>query len=164
LWPAPETATLNLRLAGSALILPVRQSSASQITLQETPALPDNGFTILRPANNERTLERDELTGEVFMEIRDDLGRQLDDANGLESDSRARHSYWIKPDDPLSARTEGAWSFEYQRGDWQVRTETLTRMTSTAAGFRLEGYLRAFEGEQLLFEKNWDEEIMRDHV
>ncbi|MEP4312819.1 MAG: CocE/NonD family hydrolase C-terminal non-catalytic domain-containing protein, partial [Anderseniella sp.] len=164
LWPAPEAATLTLRLAGSSLSLPVRQSFASEITMPQTPALPDNGFTILRPADNERVWERDNRTGEVFMEIRDDLGRQLDDANGLETDSQARHSYWIKPDDPLSARTEGAWTFEFQRGDWQVRTETLTRMTSSATSFRLEGYMRAFEGDQLLFEKNWDEDVPRDHV
>ncbi len=164
LWPTPEAATLTLRLAGSSLTLPARQSYSSEITMPETPALPDNGFTILRPADNERVWERDDLTGEVFMEIRDDLGRQLDEANGLENDSHARHSYWIRPDDPLSARTEGAWTFEFQREDWQVRTETLTRMTSSPTSFRLEGYLRAFEGDQLLFEKNWDEEIPRDHV
>ena len=88
LWPAPETATLTLRVAGSGLTLPVRQSSASEITMQQTPPLPDSGFTILRPAGNERVWERDDQTGEVFMEIRDDLGRQLDDGNGLQSDSQ----------------------------------------------------------------------------
>lgn len=164
LWPAPETATLRLRLAGSSLRLPCRQPSSGEVTLQEAPALPGNGFTILRPAGNERVHAQNDQTGEVFMEIRDDLGCQLDDANGLESDSQARHSYWIKPDEPLSARIEGAWTFEFKRGDWRVRTQTLTRMTSSATSFRLEGNLRAFEGDQLLFEKKWDEEIPRDHV
>jgi hypothetical protein len=164
LWPAPETATLRLRLAGSSLHLPARKTSSSEIVMPQVPALPGNGFTILRPAGNERVSRQNDQTGEVFIEISDDLGRQIDDANGLESDSHARHSYWIKADEPLSARTEGAWTFEFQRGNWQVCTQTLTRMSSSASSFRLEGYLRAFEGDQLLFEKKWDEEIPRDHL
>ena len=40
----------------------------------------------------------------------------------------------------------------------------MTRMTSTATTFRLEGSLQAYEADVLLFEKKWDEEIARDHM
>ena len=128
------------------------------------PALPPNGYDVLRVASNDRVCTTDPDTGEVFIGIRDDLGRQLDRASGLEIDSTAHHSYWIRPDDPLSAKTEGAWTFAYRRGDWSVRTETMTRMTASTSSFRLEGLLQAYEGDELLFEKVWDEEILRDHM
>jgi putative CocE/NonD family hydrolase len=162
LWPSPEAATLTLRLSGSNLSLPIRASFADELTMPAPPELPANGLEVMRAASNERVCERDQESGQVFIEIRDDLGRQREISSGLELDSLARHSYWIIPDDPLSAKTEAAWTFEYRRDDWNVRTETMTRMTSTATDFRLEGNLQAYEADVLLFEKKWDEVIPRD--
>lgn len=164
LWPSPEAATLTLRLSGSSLDLPTRPSFDDEVIMPEPPQLPANGLEVIRPASNERVCEHDHDSGQVFIEIRDDLGRQRDTASGLELDSRARHCYWILPDDPLSAATQASWTVEYQRDVWSIRTETMTRMTSTATTFRLEGSLQAYEADVLLFEKKWDEEIARDHM
>ena len=162
LWPAPEVAIVTVRLSGSSVDLPVRRVFTDELAMPAPPELPANGFEVMRAASNERVNTQDPDTGEVFMEIRDDLGRQRDSASRLEMESKARHTYWIMPDDPLSAKTEAAWTVEYRRDDWNIRTETMTRMTSSATTFRLQGSLQAYEAEALLFEKTWDEEIPRD--
>ena len=48
------------------------------------------------------------------------------------------------------------------RGDWQVRTRTRVVMTATATEFRLIGELDAWEGDQRVYSRDWDETILRD--
>ncbi|MGI9407707.1 MAG: CocE/NonD family hydrolase [Hyphomicrobiaceae bacterium] len=163
-WPAPDTATLTIRLASCRLLLPVLPDTSQEISIPSPPPLPETTFEMMRVPHNTRRCETHAESGETWIEIQDDLGRLRDPDNGLETESLARHSYWVHPDDANSGRTEGAWTFEFERGDWKVRTETVTAMTSDAANFRLTASLRAFEGGKLVFEKDWTEKIKRDLV
>ena len=45
-----------------------------------------------------------------------------------------------------------------------MRTETFTAMRSDAKNFYLTGRIEAFEGDTLVFERDFDETIARDHI
>jgi len=165
IWPSPEAATVTMHSGASRLSLPVRQLDDDETAPLMTP-VPKNPVLareVLRPETNSRTVTT-EADGAVHIEILDDLGETRDPANGLEAGSTARHSYRIKPDDPLSAVTEAAWSFTLGRNNWQVHTETWTRMTADKTHFHLTARLEAYEGGELLFERDWQEAIPRDLV
>jgi predicted acyl esterase len=162
-WPSPEPVTLTLRTGASTLSLPVRPRGADPTSPDPAPANPAPGQETTRPAANSRVV-RSESDGRIAIEIEDDLGESRDRENGLVTGSTARHSYWIAPDDPLSAETEAAWSFTLGRDNWHVRTETWTRMTADETHFHLTARLEAYEGGELLFEKDWQESIPRDLV
>ncbi len=163
-WPAPEPVTLKIRPASSRLHLPVLPEALNEIDVSPPPSLPVGEFEVLRPPHNTRLCNTDPATRETRIEIHDDLGRTRDRDNGLETESLAHHTYQINPDDPNSSRTEGAWSVEFKRDDWQVRIETQTAMTSDITNFYLTASIHAYEGQNLVFEKQWQEEIIRDLV
>ncbi len=161
-WPAPHQATLTVRLAGSALHLPVRQAGQNRIATPAPPPLPDTTFKTLRAPSNSRTCEQ--ANGRTAIEIHDDLGRVIDTSNGLVTDSRAHHYYDISPGDPLSAVTGADWVFETARDDWSARVETATEMTSDATHFHLKASVRAFSDGERVFEKHWNKKIARNLV
>ena len=76
----------------------------------------------------------------------------------------ARERWTIDPADPLSAYGETHWTQTLSRSGWSVRTETYTTMRSDAQNFHLTGRIEAFEGDTLVFERDFDETIARDHI
>ena len=96
--------------------------------------------------------------------IHDDFGEARDLDHGLVHGEIARERWTIQPDDPLSAHGETHWTQSYARDDWSVRTETFTAMTSTADTFRLTARIEAYEGDKLVFERDFDEAIPRTLV
>ena len=52
----------------------------------------------------------------------------------------------------------------YGRGDWITRCETDSRMTCDAGQFHVVSELRAWEGDELVFEHTWRSDIPRDLV
>ena len=100
----------------------------------------------------------------VVLDLSDDMGRTRDAEHGLETASTVRQRYWIRPDDPLSAKIEAAWTWETRRGDWHVNTRSSTTMTSDSENFYLTARLEAFEGGAPVFDRTWRETVERDHV
>jgi len=70
----------------------------------------------------------------------------------------------IHPDDPLSARCATHWSQTRSRDDWSVRTETWSTMHADAKHFHLTGRIEAYEGDALVFARDFAESVPRDHV
>jgi hypothetical protein len=50
------------------------------------------------------------------------------------------------------------------RNEWSVRTETFTAIRSDRENFHLTARVEAYEGEKLLFERDFEEKIRRDHI
>jgi len=50
------------------------------------------------------------------------------------------------------------------RGEWSVRSETRTELRADPQDFIITAELRAWEGEELVAEKRWEERIARDHM
>jgi hypothetical protein len=101
---------------------------------------------------------------ESALEVVKDLGVIRFDDIALDVTRRAVERYSWVADDVTSVRGETSWSMGFARGDWKIRTETRTVLTSTGTTFRLHAQLDAYEGSERVFERSWRLTIPRDHV
>ncbi len=165
IWPSPEPARVELDLAQCSLRLPVRRVAAEADSMAPSPPhrFPVLEAEILRmpDSRTERTVEAD---GTHVLETFDDFGATRDRAHGLEVGSHVWQRFSIRPDDPLSARHEAKWRYEFRRGDWSVAIDTANLMTATADDFILERAIVAFEASERIFEKQQTEIISRKHL
>jgi len=139
-WPAPETATVTI--LGGTLELPGR------------PLLPVDP---LQPMPRAET-----APPERPRQVRPGVMRF--DRIGLEVGNEWTFRHDIRDDDPLSALAEMRRTMTVAREDWRVRIETSMRMTCSREAFRLEASMRAFEGDQEVTTRRWDQSIPRDMV
>ena len=49
-----------------------------------------------------------------------------------------------------------------KRGDWSVRVKTFSQMSCDAENFYLLNKLDVFEGDELVFEREWEKTIKRN--
>jgi len=163
MWPAPEPVTLTVYAGKSQLHLPLRKEVPNEAPLswQGAEAAPPAEKTELRKPWNKRDTVIDPETGEMRMEIVDDFGEYELSPHGLIVHGAGRETYSILPDDPLSAKMETHWTEERRRGDWHIRTETYGRLTATKTHWVIWGKIEAYEGEALVFEKEFNEQIHR---
>ena len=162
-WPSPEPVTLTLH--EGALDLPVRNSGiADKVSFPEPEAATPWRIETLRESSNSRKVDRNPATGSVTLSIVDDFGEERDSDHGLVNGGIAREIWTIDPVDPLSAEGETHWTQTLSRNEWSVRTETFTKMRSDAQNFHLTGRIVAYEGDTLVFERNFEEIVARDHI
>ncbi|WP_027135551.1 CocE/NonD family hydrolase [Geminicoccus roseus] len=157
IWPSPEPATVTLRLEDCCLVLPVREAPADDPApaFEEPEMAPPLQEIVHRPASNRRITTIDAATGMQRLEIEDDFGLFEIVEHGLLTGSVAREWYEIHPDDPLSAHMRTHWTETSARGDWSVRTETFATMRADRSRFHLTARIEAYEGEVLVFEKEF---------
>jgi hypothetical protein len=144
IWPSPERATLLI--SGGILELPVRPPRATDTLLKPLPgpeSAPPEKPTIIRRSD-------------MRIERIDRLGLEL----GTHSDSK----YHVEENDPLSAVAELRRTWTVSRDAWQIRIETLTRLSCTRDVFLLQGSLRAWEGANEVCRREWDRAIPRDFL
>ena len=161
-WPAPAAAAVTLHLPECRLILPERRA-ADEIdpVAPDAPAdFPVHAAEALREPTNrtERAIAPD---GTHVLETFDDFGASRDLEHGLEIGSHVEQRYSIHPDDPLSARHEARWRYEFRRGGWQVRIHSESVMTSDADHFHLARGITAWEGETVVIARTWEEHVPR---
>ena len=166
-WPSPELVTLRVLTHDSQLELPVRPAQAADATL--APFSPPEMaaplvLTRTRKGRREREIHEDATTGETTFTIHRDRGAvHLHDID-LTVDGGATERFPITEGDPLSARADVTWRYRMTRGEWDIRTESRTILTSSKDLFHLRAWLDAFEGETRVFAKNWSFDIRRDGV
>jgi hypothetical protein len=168
IWPSPEVTTITVHAGeGSWLTLPTRPLDVpdGDVRVFGPPeqAVPPPGVTY-DEVDAFHVIERDVVTGEIAMRMNQDGDMTLRLPDGLVLDEVNRDRYRIVEGDPTSAEVEANRSLTMSRGDWSVRIETRSRMTSTPTHFRLEDTLEAWEGEAQVFERTWSRDIARDHV
>ena len=163
IWPAPETVNLTVHTGASYIEVPVRKPRRGEKPPVFAPAEAAPAVKLLTVDQpwNKRELTIDQRTGENRLSIVDDFGRSTSTEHGLTTWGCGREDYSILPHDPLSARQSCHWSMETSRGDWKVRTETYSSMTASKTHWHITGRLEAYEGEQLVFSKDWDKKIKR---
>jgi predicted acyl esterase len=163
IWPSPRATRLTLSLA--TLSLPVRPSAAGdEVVFQPPEAAAPWAIETVRPGKSERRIAIDEETGTVTVTVFNDFGAQRDLAHGLVNGSLTTETWTIHPDDPLAAHGEIAWTQTLSREEWSVRTETMATMRSDAENFFLTGRIEAYEGEALVFARDFAETVPRDHL
>lgn len=161
-WPSPQAGTLTVT-AGS-LVLPVRSGpAAGWVPPPAEHAVPWK-HRVLRQGRTRRFIEEDLVAGTHALVVEDDLGDSENLVHGLCSGETMSERWEIRPDDPLSARAVHVWEQRLSRGDWRVRTLAEAEMTGTADDLRMTARLRAWEGDELVFDRAWDERVPRRFV
>jgi hypothetical protein len=119
---------------------------------------------VYQPPHSERAVRHDVVGGDVTLEWLQDSGRYRFDDIDLTVHTVTTDRYTIRPDDPLSARAEVAWTVRLARGDWRVETRTRTVLTATKETFELVATLEAFDGDERVHDQRWERSIPRDLV
>ncbi len=165
-WPSPEAARVTLHLEDCRLHLPLRPVAGEDgKDAAAAPATP-RGFAqlaanTLRPTDS-RT-ERETLNdGTHVLHCFDDFGETRNPHHGLEVGSTVEQVFAINPEAPSSARAEAYWRYTFARGAWRARIDTGTTMTADLRNFHLTRRVEAYEGDTLVFERDWQESVPRD--
>ncbi len=161
-WPSAKATRLTL-VAGS-LDLPVHDGTAPTWEPPKPEHAKPWNHRVIRPARTRRFIERDLMTGRVALVVQDDMGDNENLDHGLCTGETMSERWEISPDDPLSARAVHVWEQRLSRGDWSVRTRAEAEMTGTATELRMKARLTAWEGEAMVFDRSFDEAVMRRFV
>ncbi len=163
IWPAPGATKLTL--TKGQITLPLLNEGSKDPDRFAPPETADPWQTrTIREASNIRETTLDQRSGVTTLRIVDDFGEVEDLDHGLINGSIAREWWDIHPDDPLSARGRTHWSDHIARGDWSVRTETVSEMHADATHFHITARVEAFESDKLIFEKDFSKSIRRNLV
>jgi len=170
IWPAPECATLTLRLPAT-LTLPVREAAPDEPPVVFAP--PEAGAatpkTMLGAGRVERRVDFDLGRGVSTYETIAEgglfgEGAYAFDEIGTSISHNLSRRLTISADDPLSASYELQQTYEMGREGWRIRIETRVGMRATATEFLIEAQLDAFENGTLARSRTFAETIARDLI
>jgi predicted acyl esterase len=165
-WPSPEPVTLTL-FAGT-LELPERPRRPEDADLPEFQE-PEHSAPLrveaVAAGPGGRSLRRDLATGLVEQVFDWDLGgsQRLVDID-LETADASHTVYAIREGDPLSASVRFHATSGMARGDWSMRSEVTSAMTSDAEAFHVTTLLEVYEGAARIFARSWAHRFPRDLV
>ena len=159
-WPSPEAGVLTL--VGGQVALPVFHGGAAW-DAPEAEGAPGWRHRVLRQGHSARRVEVDLLSGKRALIIEEDGGEVENLDHGL-CTSEVMTERWEIGADPLSARAVHVWEQHLGRGDWRVRTRAEAVMTGTATHLRMTARLTAWEGDRMVFERDYDDEVQRRFV
>jgi hypothetical protein len=169
IWPHADGAGFEVDPANSALRLPVRDpvgvAEAPEIVFGEAEqaepmAVKYADLSASRPA---RLVTRDVAAGLWTLDVDPGFGGSRSYPDGLDVTEISRERYWIRERDPLSARARSNWAMRFRRSemDWDARVVTVSETRCTAAAFLVDNSVKCYDGEELIYEKNWRKEIPR---
>jgi putative CocE/NonD family hydrolase len=161
-WPSPEAGELTI--AGGALDLPVHQGSANEWVPPPSEGAKPWAHRVIRAGKTTRKIETDLITGHVALMVNDDLGDAENLTHGLCTGETMSELWDIHPDDPLSARAVHTWEQRLSRGDWAVKTYAHAEMTASATHLHMKATLTAWEGDQVIFTRSFDDKVPRRFV
>jgi hypothetical protein len=104
---------------------------------------------------------QDLTTRMIATEITGDAGVWRDVTHGLETGLCVTETFTIPMDDAGMAEARFHWTRSKGRGDWQVRTECEVHQRGAGPDFVITSFLKAWEGETLIFEREWRARVPR---
>jgi hypothetical protein len=143
-------------VADAALAPFAEPEGAPAVALQETRAR-----VLDRPVDR---IDRSSPDGRVDLLRTRDRGAWRTTDTDVDYDTQGELRFSIRPDDPLSAEQEIRLTTTMGREGWRIRTLAQTRISCTAGDFILFARLQAWEDDDLVFERQWNRHIPRDHV
>ena len=161
IWPAPEASGVSL--TAGELLLPVLSGAVESVGFPPPKAAPAWRATQIRPSNMTRDSEV-HPDGARTIRIVTDNGEMRDKNHGLATDSVCHEEWRIHPDDPLSAIGIFDWVETLTRGDWSVHTHCTACLTASADTWHMQARIEAFEGETLIYSKDFAADIPRDSI
>ncbi len=169
IWPHAEGAGFDVDAANSSIRLPVRDPQADAAGPEITFAEPEHAapleVRVIEPEDGRplRMAATDVAAGLWALDIDPGYGGSRRYPDGLEFTEAARDRYWIQERDPLSARARSDWTIRLSREElgWDARVVTASETRCTERAYVVENSARCYDGEELIFEKTWHEEIPR---
>lgn len=166
-WPSARPVTLSVFTGASTLKLPLCR--ADQVTelgdaFEPVETAAPLAVEQIAPGRTQRSITHDVANGTITVVHEDASAVERLEGIDLVTRKKSRDVFTITEGDPLSARVETLREVEYRRGDWRVRTDERMTVTCDLDSFRVVASLTAFEGDELICERSWDERIPRDHV
>jgi hypothetical protein len=119
---------------------------------------------VVRAGKSARRIETDLLSGTHRLVVHEDGGDVENLTHGLVSGETLDEVWEIAANDPTSARAHHVWEQRLSRGDWAVRTRAEAEMTCTATHLRMTARLTAWQGDEVIFERTWDDQVARRFV
>src|SRR5262249_20805574 len=95
------------------------------------------------------------------VEVTDTSGRNRYDEIDLIAAAHSKERYRVVEDDPLSATAEVTWTWEFQRGDWRIRTESRTHVSCTRRDYIVHASIEAYEGDEKVLGREFEERVRR---
>ncbi|MGL4489732.1 MAG: CocE/NonD family hydrolase [Rhizobiaceae bacterium] len=161
LWPSPRRAKVTITQGTlSVPIRPTPKQDRDEWTFEGPEGATPWRTETVRATKSTRESER-LADGTLELVVSNDFGADKDLEHGLISGSSTLEKWSIHPDDPLSANAEISWTQTLERGDWSIRTETHSAMRSDLTHFHITASLKAYEGDALVFEREWVDRIER---
>jgi putative CocE/NonD family hydrolase len=169
IWPQPDTGGFEVDPGRSTLTLPVRHlaadAGAPAIAFEEPEQSGPLAVTTTEPltARPERLVVHDVAAGEWRLEVNPELGGAQTYPDGLVYEEHATEAYRIRSEDPLSAHTRSDWTIRLERPDigWDVTVQSRSEISCNATHFTTRNHVRALDGADVLFERNWSERFPR---
>ncbi len=168
LWPSPHPVELSITTSVSTLSLPVRPidtpDAAMPIELLKGRIERETTADTLIDSRHEITQMGPDVHGRVTLHKR---LRDLPETLAETGTTLSGGSDWymsIQEGDPNSSVWQIEWWSAISRGDWVTKTRSTLELSSTAEQFRIKESLTAWEGEQQVFHKAWDQSIRRELV
>ena len=163
IWPSPERAELTL-MAGRIDIPSRPLAEGDDWRFEEAEGAKGWDATSLRPSSYSRETATDAQSGVVTTKIHSDNGKNRDNIHGLISGSWFREEFSIHPDDPLSAKVSAEWEQGGGREGAMWRTHVEAEMSSTLTHFKSAARLRAYDNEELVFDRLFEDAVPRQMV
>jgi len=166
IMPPPEIVTATIQLGPDAMLtLPVRAGVDVYQMAEPADENPLPAYRQLEPELCRRWIERNFQTGRSHYRVINDTGEIEVPGHGMRTRHRHDERWTIAADDPLSYIAQSRYISSMRRGDWSVRTEAESEFRCDADNFYIKATVRAYEGDELLHERTWDEiAIPRDHM
>ncbi|MCB1357666.1 MAG: CocE/NonD family hydrolase [Maritimibacter sp.] len=167
IWPSPEPVTLTIHTEGSALELPLRPPMPLDDTLAAfdppVSAPPPPTEQVARPDSWFRIVE-DAAQGQIEVQVAGGPGALRLLSNDITMHMQGYETYGVPLNNVSAAWGCTEWHCGLGREGWSVRSETRTHLRADATDFIITAELRAWEGEALVVEKQWDTRVPRDHM
>jgi uncharacterized protein len=165
-WPFvwPSDAGVTLTLAEGSLHLPVVAGVLDAWVPPPAETATPWAHRVLRAGHKARRVERDLIGGTWALVVEDDGGDAENLDHGLVTGETMSERWQIDRDDPLSASATHAWEQRLSRGEWRVRTHVTATQTCTATHLRMVAHVRAWEGDALIFERHFDDQVAREFI
>jgi putative CocE/NonD family hydrolase len=168
-WPSPRAVRLSLFTAQSYLTLPTRKARADDARLAALAPPKQSRVqaqtTLQAPEPMKAEFHTDLTSGLQTFTYTTDTGKVRIENNGWCFSCKTENRYSIHPDDPNSAVIDLCATETYGReGQLDVRIEARQVMTSDEKNFQIEATIEAFESDESVFRRQWQQTIERDGV
>ncbi len=165
-WPViwPSQTRARLTLTGTKMVLPIGSGESTPDGFSDPEGATPLATDSLSKGTYQRRRSIDLVSGVETCEILHDSGLERHRHTGMETRSVCHEQFTIHPDQPNSAEGTCAWTRHYGRGDWCADLDVSVTVRALKTDWQVEATLRAVDGDSVVTEKTWAENIPRHLV